>query len=228
MEGVGFVRGTSCGVVFYHEGRYVSVVVHGDDFTACGFGADLKWLQKLMGSWFEIKVRAILGPDEGDDKEVIILGRHVSWTEEGIEWKADPKHRQMILEYFGFDEGTRPLSVNGDKEGKIEEGDEELLGKAEAKVYRGLAARLNYLSQDCPDLQFGSKDPSKEMANPTRGSWKVIKKVASYLSGVEEIVWLFKWQDEPECAIVKTDGDWGGTSKDRKSTSGGVWQMGEH
>ena len=46
-----------------------------------------------MSSWFEIKVRAILSPDDGDDKEVIILGRHVRRTEEGLEWKADPKHR---------------------------------------------------------------------------------------------------------------------------------------
>ena len=52
-------------------------------------------------------------------------------------------------------------------------------------------------------------------------SWEVF-------SGVEEIVWLFKWHDAPECAIVKTDSDWGGASKDRKSTSGGGWQMGEH
>ena len=154
------------------------MVVHGDDFTICGFGEDLKWIKKLMRSWFEIKVRVVLGPEVGDDKGVVILGRHVRWTKEGIEWKADPKHRQMILEYFGFEEGTRALSVSGDKDVKFEEGDDELLGKKETKIYRGLAARLNCLSQDCPDLQHGSKAPSKEMSNPTRGSWKQMKKVA--------------------------------------------------
>ena len=30
-----------------------------------------------MKGWFEIKVRATLGPDKGDDKEVVILGRKV-------------------------------------------------------------------------------------------------------------------------------------------------------
>ena len=82
----------------------------------------------------------------------MILGRTVTWTEEGLEWKADPKHRQMILDYFGFDEGTRPLTVNGDKDEEFEVGDDELLGKSEATAYRGLAARLNYLSQDCPNI----------------------------------------------------------------------------
>ena len=31
-----FKRGESCGVVFYHEGKDLSLAVHGDDFTFCG------------------------------------------------------------------------------------------------------------------------------------------------------------------------------------------------
>ena len=67
-------------------------------------------------------------------------------TTEGIEYEADPKHRQMILEYFGFEEGSKGLAVNGDKEDKVEAWDDELLERAEAKEFRGLAARLNFLS----------------------------------------------------------------------------------
>ena len=43
----GFVRGLSCGVVFYHEGRDISLAVHGDDFTFCGGEMDLLWIKKL-------------------------------------------------------------------------------------------------------------------------------------------------------------------------------------
>eukprot|EP00973_Karenia_brevis_P054552 7580723-Karenia_brevis.AAC.1 len=92
---VGFSRGVSCGVVFYHAKRDISLVVHGDDFTFCGLSEDLKWIKGLMKSWFEIKVRATLGPEEGDDKEVTILGRLVKWTNDGIEYEADPKHRKL-------------------------------------------------------------------------------------------------------------------------------------
>ena len=38
LEEVGFVRGMSCGVVFYHQGRDISLAVHADDFTFCGVG----------------------------------------------------------------------------------------------------------------------------------------------------------------------------------------------
>ena len=36
FEGVGFKRGGSCGVVFYHPERDISLAVHGDDFTFYG------------------------------------------------------------------------------------------------------------------------------------------------------------------------------------------------
>ena len=106
-----------------------------------------------------------------------------------VEWEADHKHREKVLEYFGMDEGSRALNCNGEKNVKEEDGDEEKLEKEEAKVYRGLAARLNFMSQDCPDLQFPIKPCSREMAKPTRGSWRHLKKVGRYLMNRERVVW---------------------------------------
>ena len=83
FEGVGFEKGRSCGVVFYHPGRDLSLAVHGDDFTFCGLGEDLVWIRGLLESWFEIKLRGVLGPDPGDQKEVTILGRRAVWSEGG-------------------------------------------------------------------------------------------------------------------------------------------------
>ena len=152
-------------MVFYHEERDIAMAVHGDDFTLCGLEEDLLWIKDLMKTWFEIKVRAILGPEEKDDKEVVILGRKVIWGRDNITYEADEKHREKILEYFGMGKGTRALSTNGEKERKGEDredcGDEDL-EKAEATEFRGLAARLNFMSQDGPDLQFPIKPSSRE------------------------------------------------------------------
>eukprot|EP00973_Karenia_brevis_P024567 3388509-Karenia_brevis.AAC.1 len=84
----------------------------------------------------------------------------------GIEYEADPKHRKIILEYFGFNRSTKLCMMNGDREDKVEEWEEEFLGKAEAKEFRGLAARLNFMSWDCANLQFAIKQCSRDMANP--------------------------------------------------------------
>ena len=47
---------------------------------------------------------------------------------------------------------------------------------------------MNFLSLDCPNLQFPVKQSAKEMSKPVRGSWKRMKKVARYLVGVERVV----------------------------------------
>ena len=120
---VGFERGVSCGVVFYHAERDLSLAVHGDDFTFCGGEEDLFWTRDLMANWFEIKVRGILGEGIDDEKVMTILGRTVRWTSQGLEYEADEKLRARVLEHFGFEEGSRQLAVNGDKEDKVEDWD---------------------------------------------------------------------------------------------------------
>jgi hypothetical protein len=89
--------------------------------------------------------------------------------------------------------------------------DVEVLEKKEAKRFRALAARLNFMSLDCPDLQFPIKQCSRDMAKPMNSSWTGIKKVARYLVGRKKVVWRFWWQDEPVEARVYTDSDWGAT-----------------
>ena len=80
------------------------------------------------------------------------------WTADGIEYEADPKQRKLIMEHFGFDEESNGLVFNGEKDWKKEEEWEEaLLEKDEATVFRGVAARANCLSLDCPDLQGDGK-----------------------------------------------------------------------
>ena len=100
--------------------------------------------------------------------------------------------------------------------------------KEEATVPRGLAARVNFLSLDCPDLQFTGKAASREMAKPTLESWKVLKKLARYLLGREAVVWFIGWQEEVEFGHAVGDSDWGGNVKDKKSTSRGAWMLGGH
>ena len=81
------------------------------------------------------------------------------------------------------------MTHNGEKEVKQEENLQlEELEPKEATEFRGVAARMNFLSLDCPDLQFPVKQVSKEMSTPKRGSWGRMKKVARYLLNREEIV----------------------------------------
>jgi hypothetical protein len=55
----------------------------------------------------------------------------------------------MLMDHFGMDDSTKSLAKNGHRDDQVEGGppDEEL-GAGEAKVFRMLAARLNFMVQD--------------------------------------------------------------------------------
>ena len=49
-------------MVFYHQERDLSLVVHEDDFTCCGLEEDLIRIRYLLLGCFEVNVRGIMGP----------------------------------------------------------------------------------------------------------------------------------------------------------------------
>jgi hypothetical protein len=113
LESNGFTRGMSCGVVVYHKKKDIPLAVHGDAFTATGLEDDLAWLRDQMKTWFEIKVRGMLGHEKKDDKEAVILGRRIKIEGELFACEADPKHREKILEHFDMGPGARSLTTKG-------------------------------------------------------------------------------------------------------------------
>ena len=53
--------------------------------------------------------------------------------------------------------------------------------EGEAKVFRALAARANYLAADRLDIQFAAKEVCRDMAKPRRSSMTKMKRLARYL-----------------------------------------------
>ena len=85
----GFRRGTAASTIFHHPKTQVRVVVHGDDFTFAGTESELRNIQVKM--WYDVKVRGILGGGKRDVHEIEILGRNLTWTEEGLEYEGGDK-----------------------------------------------------------------------------------------------------------------------------------------
>ena len=77
-----------------------------------------------------------MGAESWDNKEVVILGRTLRWTREGIEFEAESRHRKLVLEAFGLDENSKGLVQNCDKEDKVEECDSEEMVREEVMEFR--------------------------------------------------------------------------------------------
>ena len=178
-----------------------------------------------MKEWYEIKDRGIMGSGKGEIREVKILGRTVRWTDEGIEYEADEKHREELMKRTGLKTESKAVVGPAAKDAGDGEGeeDEELAGDEKAE-FRGCCALLNYLGLDRSDIQYATNQLCREMARPTQKSRMKLKRVVRYLLGAEKLVWKFgEWGGDRDYAKldVYVDSDWAGGG-DRKSTSGGM------
>ena len=111
---------------------------------------------------------------------------------------------------------------------KDEEPDTTPLERADAKVFRAVAARLNYLGPDRPDMQYAIKEAARCMSAPRECDWILLKRMGRYLIHRPRLVMEFEWQRRPGCLDGYTDSDWGGCTQSRKSTSGAVIMVGKH
>ena len=149
-------KGKAAVTCFWNAQTEVRLVVHGDDFTFLGPEDELVKMQELMESWYEIKVRGMVGTGGRCVKEMTILNRELQWEEDCLSYQADRTHVKKLLASQGLDMSSKTSDYPSmkDDDDKIEA--EEVLAKQAATYYRSIVARANYLSQDRPDIQFST------------------------------------------------------------------------
>lgn len=177
-----------------------------------------------MAQWYDIKVKAILGPERQDDREVRILNRLVKWEVDTIRYEADDKHLMALLDELGFDDTTKGMDNPLAKDHDRAEEEDEALEDTDVKRYRRLAATVSYLAADKPDLQYVASVLGRTMANPIVRSWANLKKVARYIKKHPRVVFELRRIDSDGVRDLMgfSDSDWAGCRASRRSTSGGV------
>ena len=115
----GFRRGQASPTCFYHPEKQISVVCHGDDFTALGNEEDLMWYKDILARAFELGDCKVMSDDPGDCTEVKILNRILRLDSTGLRFEADPRHIELLARSLNLTQ-CRPIFTTGDKE-KIDE-----------------------------------------------------------------------------------------------------------
>ena len=101
-------------------------------------------------------------------------------------------------------------------------------GPDERTMFRATAAICMYLSLDRPDVMFSSKELRREFAAPTSDNVLKLKRVVRYLVTVPRVTWLFKFEPATASLNIYPDTCFGGCMGTRRSTSGGVANIGSH
>ena len=250
----GFVKGAASPCHFFHPSRNIYMLVHGDDFLAVADDAELTWVDMLLKKHYTCK-SSVIGPGPGSEQEGRILGRIVRYEPWGIQYEPDPVHAEIIARELGLESAKpvvtpladvaqtggavdlaarrravgsqRDLPLNFPTEEMLPGPDSPLLEGEQLKRYQSVAARLNYLALDRPDMQFTSKELMRKMSVPVEDDEHKLKRAGRYLVGRLRPVLRIPWADVPERLTVYVDSDFAGCSATRKSTSGGAIMMGE-
>ena len=231
---LGFRPGRSNPCVFWHPGRGISTLVHGDDYASTGSLAQLDWLRAQLEQRFEMKTQVLGHSDRADvQREVKVLNRVRRATKDGYEYECDQRHVEIILEQLeltqakslgtpGVDETTESAKSG------LEESKSPPLAPEKASLYRAITARANYIAQDRPDVQYAVKELCRRMSDPDEDYWKRLMRLGNFLRGKPRAVSRFGWQTCTQTLDVFSDANWAGCRASRKSTSGGAVQLGTH
>jgi len=227
LKSIGFRQGAACPCLFFNESRNLAISVHGDDFTTVGPKCELDVFEKLLEEKYELKNGGRLGPGRNDCKELTVLNRVIRWTDRGIEYEADPRQAERLLEGLNLDNGCKSTATPGLKPVVEKLVDDKPLSSDAHTAFRALAARANYLAQDRIDLIFSAKEVCRFMASPTETSDAALKRLGRYLLGHKRMVYAYPFQ-RADGIDVYSDTDWSGCPRTRKSTSGGCIMIGSH
>ena len=140
MTDAGFIQGMASPRVFHHPTRNIVCSVHGDDFTAAGSKPELDWFEATLKESYELTVGGRLGPGPKDDKETIVLGRVIRWTDQGIEYEADPRQAERLVGECGLT-GANSMTTPGSKLTYQDHEADKPLEKQFHTASRGSAAR---------------------------------------------------------------------------------------
>ena len=121
MTTIGFKKGVACPCHFYNEKMDVRILVHGDDFFCTGTENQLRELVKLVLNKYEAKYE-LIGPAKHLESSTKVIGRHVTFTREGLEIEVDQKYVIESLESYGLLDSNPVVSPAA--KGKVESKEE--------------------------------------------------------------------------------------------------------
>jgi len=114
-----------------------------------------------------------------------------------------------------------------EEEEKTSAHDDKVLGELDCGMFRGAAARANYLALDRLDIAFAAKELCRRMSVPRASDLVALRRLAQYLVGTPRVVQKLPWQ-RPAGLKLFSDTDFAGCPRTRRSTSSGVTMRGLH
>lgn len=223
LKQMGFRQSTLQPSVYVHDEMEIMLVVHVDDFLVAASQEALDWVYNEMSKVYELKKTVVSSCPE-DAHETSYLNRKIRWdVQNWMSYEGDDKHTELLLREWGMVQ-CKSVSSTLTKELVEQIGEGARLGETEERRVRRSIARVNFMSQDRPDLCCAARILSKHMSAPTEGTRSALQHVVKYLKGHRRCVnKVYGSIPADQYKLVAfCDSDWANDKTDRKSCSGGV------
>lgn len=213
----GYVRGSIDKTLFVKrvQNHVMIAQVYVDDII---FGSTsesfMKEFTKVMDSEFKISMCGELR---------YFLGLQVRQLRDGM-FLSQSNFAVNLVKTFGMETATAISNPMGTS-AKISE---DLTGKSvDQTLYKSMIGSLLYLTSSEPDISFNVGVCARFHAIPKESHLEAIKCIITYVSGTSDFGVYFTFETNMEIAGY-SDSDWGGNLKDRRSTSGGCFFVGNN
>ena len=236
MTSLEFEVGVYSVCVYCHKENEAVCERHGDDCILLATREVQKWFHQEINKHMQDMVKHLgsLGPrtELGDVQEIRCLNRIIRWVncprrgDAHVEWEADPRHVEILIDALFGGKKPKRLSTLGEK--MPSSADMTPLNDKDRQLYRGNAMRMAYLAMDRIKLPFASKELARSMQQPTQWDLRQLRRAVQFLSGARRLVQKFAQQAMPTKVAGYSDTDHAGCLKTRKSSSSTMVFLGRH
>ena len=226
VDKMGWTRGTADPQLYIDPKSAARMVVHTDDPILAARSEDTARI------WAEVGQHVLLkeGITINKDSDTKYLSRCYRTVEQegrrGFKVRLGKDYFDSITEVAGMT-GCKSKQVPGHapelKAGNIEDPSVPL-DEANHRRYRGVVGKMQYMTNEVPEIAFAVKGLSRRLAGPTVEDEKDMRETVRYTAGVVD-EWLYltvpdeDYDGKPLKIEVYTDADWAGDTKTLKSTS---------
>ena len=201
--------------ILHRDEKTICMATHMDDLIFFGELTQVKMIFKTLQREMLLH--------EGD--ELTYLGKIIRKTESGYELRLNDRLAQSYIKVCGVEKG-KGVDTAVVRYTLQQEEQAVPLPIEEYTAFRMKLGKLLALSHDRADVQYAAMMLARHAATPTSLDIWRLKRVARYLVKFPKMPLIFAEAERPSHIVVWVDADWAGEQQTRRSTSGGVLQLG--
>ena len=208
--------------------------MHVDDICVASDESEGDWIEKELGSRYELSVSGPVPEGEcGNGETLMYLKKTLLFTPEGVVTICHEKYVEQLSKLYNMENRKNKSVPEHSKLGDVDLSVE--LGPEEIALFRSALGVALYLSQERYDIQFCTKMLSSYMKCPTVHAEMCMKQLVLYLQGNPNMGVLMRYSQKGACAASRLndaeylrpdhvvecfcDSDWSGNKQSRCSTT---------